>query len=354
MTAAWPQVRVGVEEVRRAVEGDDGLARARAAVHHERTPGGAPDDRVLVRLDGPEHVPHPRRPARAQARQERRVLVEGGGTVEPVGVEHLVPVVGDAAVGPAVPTPAEQPARVGGGGGEERLGRGGAPVDEQAASGGVGEAEAPDVHHVAVGGEHATEADVEAEPAQRPEAGGQPVDLLVALERRLAAAARGAAGGVQAVGRRGDGLLEGGGEGREERLVVGDQARVGLGGAACIEGERAGGGGVHGTAPVGGRAGGGAVGRGEDGGAPVGCGRTRRTGESVDGEGGLAARPRSRYTLNTAGRERCPAVVVPPTPTPTPRSATARPGGCRARGRPSSPTRASRGPAAARTELARA
>ncbi len=56
---AVTEARVGVEEVGGAVEGDDGLPRARTAVDDERAAGTRPDDGVLVGLDGGEHVPHP-------------------------------------------------------------------------------------------------------------------------------------------------------------------------------------------------------------------------------------------------------------------------------------------------------
>ena len=154
--AAVAEPRVGVEQVRRAVQRDDGLAGARAAVDDERAARARADDRVLVGLDGAEHVAHPRRPAAAEAGDERGLVVERGGVpVEPVGGEHLVPVVADPAAGPAVAAAAGQPHRVGVGRAEERLGRGRAPVDQQPAPGAVGEAEAPDVDRLAaVGADH--------------------------------------------------------------------------------------------------------------------------------------------------------------------------------------------------------
>ena len=133
--AAVPEPRVGVEEVRRAVQRDDGLAGARTAVDDEGAARAGADDGVLVGLDRAEHVAHPRRPAAAEAGDERRLVVERGVPLEAVGGEHLVPVVGDPAAGPAVAAAAREPHRVGVGGAEERLGRGGAPVDEQPATG---------------------------------------------------------------------------------------------------------------------------------------------------------------------------------------------------------------------------
>ena len=87
------------------------------------------------------------RPAAAQAGDEGGLVVERGGVPgEPVGGEHLVPVVADPAAGPAVPAPAGQTHRVGVGRAEERLRRRGSPVDQQPPTRAVGEAEPADVH----------------------------------------------------------------------------------------------------------------------------------------------------------------------------------------------------------------
>ena len=125
---AVAEARVGVEEVGRAVQGDDGLARARAAVDHESAAGSGADDRVLVGLDGAEHVSHPGGPAAAQAGDEGGLVVERSVPVQPVRGEHFIPVVADPGAGPAVPAAAGQTHRVGVGRSEERLSRGGAPV----------------------------------------------------------------------------------------------------------------------------------------------------------------------------------------------------------------------------------
>ena len=121
--AAVAQARVGVEQVGGAVQGDDGLAGARAAVDDQRTLRPGPDDGVLVGGDGAEHVAHPGRAGGAEAGDEGGLVVEGGGVPgEPVGGEHLVPVVADPAAGPAVAAAAGQAHRVGVGRAEERLG----------------------------------------------------------------------------------------------------------------------------------------------------------------------------------------------------------------------------------------
>ena len=168
------------------------------------------DDGVLVGLDGAEHVAHPGRPVAAQAGDEGGLVVERGGVpVEPVRGEHLVPVVADPAAGPAVPAAAGQAHRVGVGRAEERLGRGGAPVEQQPATRAVGEAEPSDVDGLGVvGADDVSEAQVEAEATQGAQAGGQPVDLQVAVHRLLADAAGRLALGVEAVGQVGDRLLE--------------------------------------------------------------------------------------------------------------------------------------------------
>ena len=50
---------IGVQQVGGAVQGDDGLARARTAVDDEGAAGSRANDGVLVGLDGAEHVAHP-------------------------------------------------------------------------------------------------------------------------------------------------------------------------------------------------------------------------------------------------------------------------------------------------------
>ena len=238
---AVTEARVGVEQVGGAVQSDDGLPRARTAVDDESAAGSRADDGVLVGLDGAEHVSHPGRPVAAQAGDEGGLVVERGVPLEPVRGEHLVPVVADPAAGPAVPAAAGQTHRVGVGRSEERLGRGGAPVEQQPTTRAVGEAESSDVHGLGVvRADHVSEAQVQTEATQGAQASGQPVDLQVPVHRLLARAAGRLALGVEAVGQVGDRLLEALRDGREVLLVAGDQRRVGLGGEVVGKVERAG------------------------------------------------------------------------------------------------------------------
>ena len=228
------------------MQGDDGLARTWAAVDDESAARSRADDGVLVGLDGAEHVPHPGRPAAAQAGDEGGLVVERGVPFKRVRGEHLVPVVADPAAGPAVPAAAGQAHRVGVGRSEERLSRGGAPVEQQSAARAVGEAEPPDVHGFGVvRPDHAPEAQVQAEATQDAQASGQPVDLHVPVHRLLAYATGRPALGIEAAGQVGDRLLKALRDGREVLLVAGDQRRVSLGGEAVGKVKRAGSQRVH-------------------------------------------------------------------------------------------------------------
>jgi hypothetical protein len=129
---------------------------------------------------------------------------------------------------------------------EERLSRGGAPVEQQPAARAVGEAKPPDVDGLGIAcADHAPEAQVQAETLQEAQAGGQPVDLHVPVHRLLAYAAGRLKLGIEAAGQLGDRLLEALRDGREVLLVAGDQRRVGLGGEAVGKVKRAGGQRVH-------------------------------------------------------------------------------------------------------------
>jgi hypothetical protein len=129
--------------------------------------------------------------------------------LEPVGGEHLVPVVADPAGGPAVPAPARQAHRVGMGRPEERLGRGERQSSSRRRPVLSGQAGASDVHGLGVvGGDDASQAQVQAEPPQGPEPRGQPVDLQVPVQRLLADAAGRLPCGIEPVGQVGDRPLE--------------------------------------------------------------------------------------------------------------------------------------------------
>ena len=125
---------------------------------------------------------------------------------------------------------------------EEGLRRGGAPVDEQPATGTVREAEPADVRRLddvdRALGDDAAQAEVEGEAAQRAQACGQAVHLVVAVHGLLAGAAGVLALGVEPVGQVGDRLLEALGDPGEVLLVGGDQGRVGLGGEVVGQVER--------------------------------------------------------------------------------------------------------------------
>ncbi len=207
----------------------DRLARAGAAVDDERAARARAHDRVLVGLDRAEHVAHPRRPARAEARDERRLVVERRARPRAVGHELLVPVVGDAPARPPVPAPRREAERLRGRGREVRLGGGRAPVDEQALPRRVGEAHAAHVHRGgAVGEGHAAQAQVDAVALEQAQPAAEAVDLLVALERLGAAPARRAPGRVETLREVGHRVLEARGDRREVALVGVDQRRVGL------------------------------------------------------------------------------------------------------------------------------
>ena len=161
---------------------------------------------------------------------------------KPVRGEHLVPVVADPAAGPAIPAAAGQAHRVGVGRSEERLGRGGAPVDQQPATRAVGEAEPSDVHGLGVVRADDTCPRHRSRPKRR-RVRRRAVSRWISqvpVHRLLADAAGRLALGVEAVGQVGDRLLEALRDGREVLLVAGDQRRVGLGGEAVGKVERAG------------------------------------------------------------------------------------------------------------------
>ena len=129
--------------------------------------------------------------------------------LQPVRCEYLVPVVADPAAGPAIPAAACQTHRVGVGRSEERLSRGGTPVEQQSTTGTVREAKSSDVHGLRVlCADDVSEAQVQTEATQGAQASAQPVDLHVPVHRLLAYAAGRLALRIEAVGQVGDRLLD--------------------------------------------------------------------------------------------------------------------------------------------------
>lgn len=115
----------------------------------------------------------------------------------------------------------------------------------------VREAEPPDVHGPgAVRADHAAQAQVQAEAAQRAQPSGQPVDLRIPVHRLPAAAAGCPALGVEEAGQLRDRLVEARGDGFEVLLVAGDQRRVGFGQQAAGKVEGAGGQGFTASIPI--------------------------------------------------------------------------------------------------------
>ncbi|MGN7157481.1 hypothetical protein ACTHRK_15435 [Dietzia cercidiphylli] len=231
-----------VQQVRRPVQRDDRLARPRAAVHHECARGVGADDRVLVGLDGGQHVVHPAGPHPAEARDERRLVVRGGaGAHLVVVVKNLVPVVDDAPARPPVPPPVRHAHRPGERRGEERLGGRRAPVHQQ---GGAGRVDQPDAAHVdrigAPGEGDVPDAQVQPEGPQGGEFGDEAADVRIAVDGLGAGTGRVAATGAQAGRQVGDPLREAVRDRRELLFVGGDQGRIGLAPKVVGESENAG------------------------------------------------------------------------------------------------------------------
>ena len=117
---------------------------------------------------------------------------------------------------------------------EERLGGGGAPVDEQLPPVAVGQTAAADEHRITASLTGVVaQADLESEPPRRPEPVGQPVDPHVPFECLVVAAvAVLPALRPQPLGQIVDDALHAVGEVGEERLVDGDEDAVRLSGGA--------------------------------------------------------------------------------------------------------------------------
>ena len=122
------------------------------------------------------------------------------------------------------------------GGSEEGLGGRGAPVHQQRRTSAVDQSDAADVDRLgAVGRDHPPQADVSAETLQQAQllAGG--MDLQVTVEGTGALAGRLSTQVGQPVGQGDDLLLQAVGDREQVTIVVADQGRIGLGGAAAGE-----------------------------------------------------------------------------------------------------------------------
>jgi hypothetical protein len=145
------------------VQGHGRLAGAGAALDDQHPGEAGADDPVLLALDGGHDVAHAAGAAGREGGQQGRLAAEpvALGVAQRLQVEDVVLDAQDLpAPGPEMAA-AHHPVAVGPGGPVERLGRGGAPVDQQRLAVVVEQPEAADVQVAAVG------------PVQPPEA--QPV-----------------------------------------------------------------------------------------------------------------------------------------------------------------------------------
>ena len=136
------ELRVGVQQPRRAVQADRGLAGAGAALHDQRAVGRLGDQRVLLRRDRRDDLAHL---ADALARD---VLDDRLGEVLLPRLELLVDEPEHGAILDVEPAPPADAARVGRRGGVERLGGRRPPVDRQQAVALVGDRVPPDVERL--------------------------------------------------------------------------------------------------------------------------------------------------------------------------------------------------------------
>ena len=135
------------------MQGHGGLAGARPALDDQDAGEVGADDPVLLGLDGGHDVGHAAGAAGREGGQQGRLAAEPLALVvaERLRVEHVVLDPEDLpAAGPQVPA-ADHAARGGPGGPVERLGRGGAPVDQQRFAVVVEQPQAADVQVAAVG-----------------------------------------------------------------------------------------------------------------------------------------------------------------------------------------------------------
>ena len=142
--AALVAAAVGVEQVRRAVQRHDRLARAGAAGDRHDTLAGRADRLVLLGLDGGDDRVH-RAVACPGELRHQRALTDDGQVGLHLGVEELVLDAHHLRAGAAQHPAAYDVLRLGGGGLVEHRGRRGAPVDQQRVPVGVAQADPADV-----------------------------------------------------------------------------------------------------------------------------------------------------------------------------------------------------------------
>ena len=140
---------VGVEQVGRAVQRDDGLAGAGAAGDLGDAAGAGPDRLVLVGLDRRDDVAHPLAAAAGQGRHERAVA-DDDEVVGRLGDHEVVLDADDGRAAAAQDAAAQHAHRLGRGRAVEGGGGRGAPVDDERLVVVVADAEAADVADLAV------------------------------------------------------------------------------------------------------------------------------------------------------------------------------------------------------------
>ena len=129
------------------MQGDDGLAGARAAGDLGDAAGRGADRLVLVRLDGGDDVAHPGATAAAQ-RCHERTLAEYDEVIGCVGDHEVVLGADDPVVATTQHASSQHVLRIDGGGPIERGGSRGAPVDDQRLVVVIAHTEAADVTHL--------------------------------------------------------------------------------------------------------------------------------------------------------------------------------------------------------------
>ncbi|BDZ50131.1 hypothetical protein GCM10025867_23720 [Frondihabitans sucicola] len=145
-TGAAEALAVRVEQVGGAVQSDGGLARARAALHHQDAVELGADDPVLLGLDRGDDVGHAAGALSGERRHQSALALKlSVAPVEQRRVEHLVFDAGDGASVERQMTSRAGPHRGRGGGLVERAGSGNPPVEQDRMVVGIAQTDAPDV-----------------------------------------------------------------------------------------------------------------------------------------------------------------------------------------------------------------